>query len=343
MRGNDAYQIGDLTTGSAKVAGNYVSGNRVRLAGAGGSAAGMIAGAALLGPVGFVAGSILGSSAAQSSVTALSGDPKKKTDVQEQFPSQRMSGGNSSRSRGSQRQTLDLLSANPQTSVGAPSALLASTRNATSFEPLTNTETKLIGEMATVNHHTVMAQANVLSQHRPYQMEKNNYHPLSAPVPNITREPVAASNNRRKDVQHYKNDAPYFNSIESTRSNSLANTKGANVASLPAIEAKSLGFHDSLRSRDSGALRKMPQNVVRAPSNAQSRGSKQLYSQSNTISTYQQNTNDSNTPSSNSKNQASQGERGYRFGDITKSIVERGKQIDGRDANSGYKFVSDKR
>jgi len=83
----DKYQFGDFSrgvvsslssssvTGAASTAGSYASENRVRLAGATGSAAGMVAGAALLGPVGLVAGSVLGGSAARSTTKAVSGDP----------------------------------------------------------------------------------------------------------------------------------------------------------------------------------------------------------------------------------------------------------------------------
>ncbi|KAL9180858.1 hypothetical protein ACHAXT_011311 [Thalassiosira profunda] len=78
MRGDDNYRVGDFTSGTARAAGSYASDNRCRLAGAGGSAMGMVAGAALLGPVGFVAGSLVGGSAAKSSMAALTGDPKKK-------------------------------------------------------------------------------------------------------------------------------------------------------------------------------------------------------------------------------------------------------------------------
>mmetsp|Transcript_32787 Transcript_32787/g.60053 ORF Transcript_32787/g.60053 Transcript_32787/m.60053 type:complete len:462 (+) Transcript_32787:2062-3447(+) len=77
-RGDDAYQVGDFTSGTVKGLGNYTSENKCRLAGAGGSALGMGLGSALLGPVGFVAGSMIGGSAAKSSMTALAGaDPKK--------------------------------------------------------------------------------------------------------------------------------------------------------------------------------------------------------------------------------------------------------------------------
>ena len=77
MRGGDSYQFGYLAVGTAKAAGEYASDNRERLASVGGSAMGMVAGAALLGPIGLVAGGVLGGSAGKSTVRAVGGDPKK--------------------------------------------------------------------------------------------------------------------------------------------------------------------------------------------------------------------------------------------------------------------------
>jgi len=77
MRGDSEYMVGDATAGAVNATGNYAVENRCRLAGAGGSAYGMMAGAALLGPVGFVAGSLIGGAAAKTGMTALTGDPKK--------------------------------------------------------------------------------------------------------------------------------------------------------------------------------------------------------------------------------------------------------------------------
>mmetsp|Transcript_3782 Transcript_3782/g.5904 ORF Transcript_3782/g.5904 Transcript_3782/m.5904 type:complete len:455 (+) Transcript_3782:1076-2440(+) len=85
-RGDDAYQVGDFTSGTVKGLGNYTSENKCRLAGAGGSAMGMGLGAALLGPIGFVAGSMIGGSAAKSSMAALAGaDPKKDSQRLEEY------------------------------------------------------------------------------------------------------------------------------------------------------------------------------------------------------------------------------------------------------------------
>lgn len=45
-----------------------------------------------------------------------------------------------------------------------------------------------------------------------------------------------------------------------------------------------------------------------------------------------------NQTASNVRHERNTDQQGYRFGDITRGIVARGRQLDGRDKNSGYKF-----
>lgn len=84
MRGGDSYELGDLAVGTATAAGEYASDNRERLASVGGSAMGMVAGAALLGPVGILAGGLLGGSAGKATVKALAEDHQKALETSEQ-------------------------------------------------------------------------------------------------------------------------------------------------------------------------------------------------------------------------------------------------------------------
>lgn len=87
MRGGDSYELGDLAVGTATAAGEYASDNRERLASVGGSAIGMVAGAALLGPVGILAGGLLGGSAGKSTVKALAEGHQKALETSEQSAS----------------------------------------------------------------------------------------------------------------------------------------------------------------------------------------------------------------------------------------------------------------
>ena len=84
MRGGDSYELGDLAVGTATAAGEYASGNRERLASVGGSAMGMVAGAALLGPIGILAGGLLGGSDGKSTVKALAEHHQKALETSEQ-------------------------------------------------------------------------------------------------------------------------------------------------------------------------------------------------------------------------------------------------------------------
>ena len=80
MRGSDKYAFGDFSAGVVGAAGEYVSTNSKRLAGAGGSAAGMAAGFAVAGPIGLVAGSFLGGSAAKSVMPEQKKTPAESND-----------------------------------------------------------------------------------------------------------------------------------------------------------------------------------------------------------------------------------------------------------------------
>ena len=59
---SDEYVLGDFTVGAAKGASEYVGSNKSRLGAAGGSSVGMVIGCAVAGPLGLVAGTLLGSS-----------------------------------------------------------------------------------------------------------------------------------------------------------------------------------------------------------------------------------------------------------------------------------------
>lgn len=214
MRGGNAYQFGDFTAGTANTTGAYASENRGRLAGVGGSAAGMIAGAALLGPIGFVAGSFLGSSAAQSSMQALSGDSKS---------GQRASGDSIMQGNESQNQAPDLLSPNDNGSNPSPPTL-SNPSGITPHVQAVNAEARLIGNVATSDHRAVMVQARVVDDplnsnslrhgNRPadeghaqampnsISVSTARIHPRSLPTsrnPNVAVEP--SNGNRRQTAQ----------------------------------------------------------------------------------------------------------------------------------------------
>jgi hypothetical protein len=172
MRGDDKYIVGDFCAGSTRAVGDYTTKNRVRLAGAGGSAIGMAAGAVLLGPIGLVAGSFLGASAGQSSMKAVAGDPaSNERKLQDASASNsRSRGSNVSGPTSTETQIPDLLSPSDVSGNSTPQthgplidnqAVDAASLNASSVEA------EWIGDVATVNHRTVMVQAQVLDRPQP--------------------------------------------------------------------------------------------------------------------------------------------------------------------------------
>jgi hypothetical protein len=139
---------------------------------------GMIAGMAIAGPIGLVAGSFLGSSTGQASMRAAGGDPNAKAGDKDgkpyasgqdsTFPPS--DGSGTTNAQTVHNQVPDLLS--PSDGCVYPKSQPPSSwsnRNATtnivnmSVVPATTTaEAELIGDIATANHQTVMVQARVV-------------------------------------------------------------------------------------------------------------------------------------------------------------------------------------
>ena len=63
---SDGYHFGDFSAGASKSVSSYASQNKSRLGSAGGSGAGMLLGCAVAGPIGLVAGSLIGSRAGRN-------------------------------------------------------------------------------------------------------------------------------------------------------------------------------------------------------------------------------------------------------------------------------------
>ena len=147
MRGSDRYAMGDFSAGAVSATGEYVSQNSKRLAGAGGSAAGMIAGAAIAGPIGLVAGAMLGGAAVKSVVPE-----KKKLEVVSD--SSRVPRDNY-HPLAANSPAADLLSQGGST--GCHSRRVAAPR-------ATSAEATWIGDVAAASQPAVMVQAHVVNR-----------------------------------------------------------------------------------------------------------------------------------------------------------------------------------
>ena len=161
----------------------------------------MIVGAVVAGPIGLVAGSFLGSSAAQTSMRAVGGDPNaNKEDGDDNAPDQ--GGSGTCHSRLVHEQAPDLLSS----STGSVCNTSTSARvNSSAVPTATNARAEYVGDIATANHRTVMVQAQMIDPLSSYLLDTNSqfsqvtiqdaisttgtYNGHSSPVPSQLHQP----------------------------------------------------------------------------------------------------------------------------------------------------------
>jgi len=351
MRGDDSYLVGDVTVGTARAAGTYASENRVRLSGAAGSTAGMVAGAALLGPVGFVAGAMLGGSAAQSSMRAVAGDPKEKSKQDGQTQS---SENSSSDLYQQNRQAVDLLSGDgnyqsvPNDIANQNSSTMNHATTTSNLTPIpTSANAEVLGEVASADHRVVMVQAQVI--------ESSSSNDLCFNVPSATTRdtnsirnttmattmsdplssslaPLTGSNSSQNSNSRY--EASTFERNNAARSSS--NNLGLNVPSATTRDANLVPSANMARAMFDPLSSNLP-----PATGSNSRYEASAFTRNNVARAQpEMSSRDINQPLAHNQmpNQTETGQQGYRFGDITRGIAARGAQNAGRDPNSGYKF-----
>ena len=293
MRGDDQYELGDVTAGAASAAMQYTSENRVRLSSAVGSGMGMAAGFAIAGPVGMIGGALLGSRAAGEVVAQTTGDPKKDK-------SRPMLNDSSHRAPGNDRKPVkhgsSRVSAPPENMfTGATSrrSVSVSTRSQTSqnsHTPHRSTEQNRHDlSTNTANHHNQHARNLTLPS--PSLGHSNSPH-------NCTREQVISSSQ----------PSPTHNGSADRRHRSSA------------LDLKQEQGSDRLVS----SAHAMKQDRRRPQSGFRGSQSMQQQRPSPTRDSSQQ--------------QPGETAEGYKFGDITRGIIARGKQLRGETKDSNYRF-----
>ncbi|CAJ1949791.1 unnamed protein product [Cylindrotheca closterium] len=328
MRNDEQYQFGDFTAGTKKSASSYASKNRMRLAGAGGSAAGMIAGAAILGPIGFVAGSFLGSSAAQSSVRSITGDHNDNEETQREEPS----------ATGSNVEHWSLDNRRDQTSAshggdssGHPTAPVA-----------LNAEARMVGGIATSEQRGVMAQAELVD------LLSSELPAVPVILPTSGATPQCAQATR-----------PQTSASKTTMPVPLGRPTSGNMSGYSRYHVADTPTPMQASSTSMSQYPVAPVTLVAAATNTVPRAQggipRQLHGNQNHFNDGYHEDNAARaqnpslqgnsigqmrSPSTTQNNSAagSQQQQGYRFGDVTRGIVARGRQLDGREENSGYQF-----
>ena len=358
----EGYRFGDLSRGIAgsvrSVASNpcaaatsaveYTSENRVKLSGAGGAGLGMVAGMALAGPIGLVAGSIIGSRAARSAVSGTLGDPKDKQGNTHQTSTVSVSTGHSFAS------PVIPTSAPPRDAFAALDRASPSTRNAVPAHSEGGPFAAYTAPSIEAEDNPLAVFDDPLNAARQQQGLQVRSTPLGIQTPVIAQEGYIGPSNQNSASMYpagptqglYQQSTSGYQQMDH-RYNFQQHTGTVGVTNY---QQTTMQYHQQQQqSFNQGHLQS-----VTSTTTATTVQYSTMIGQ-NSTATYpgdQYTTNSvSHQPAfpianqqasqqqlqQQSHQEQSQG-RGYKFGDITKGIVSRGKERRGQDANSGYKF-----
>ena len=281
------YEVGDLTTGVASSAGQYVGENKARLGSAAASGVGMTIGLAVAGPIGLVAGSYLGAKAGGHALkeSGQGGDAKKIASINSAIDNA----------------TTDLHSDSDADLLGLHEADLC--------------------ESNRVSH-------DYIPIHGP---PSGLFNSVTLPFDSRPAAPRPQASDSTMSAALLFSDATPTTQIEPCQLNSFAGQKNQEVGSVLQFSCSDSSAHRTIIQRHAGNPRQ--QNVCE---------SHLVYhgvSQSSEATASRQQAVSSMAPPQHldhSNDRQSQG--GYRFGDLTRSVIDAGKAKDGRKATDGYKF-----
>ena len=358
--GNDSaeYHVGDFSKGASVAMGKYTSENKSRIAAAGGSSIGMAIGMAALGPVGLVAGSIAG---ARAGARAFSGDKSKVSDVNEEAPGQLHSQNTE------QSNEEDLLGLDPSTFTASPSQTDSTAHPFASHPQLQQIPEcpaptarsyvdpfipQPVHQMPTgqsrtdpfVHEPQTRAPISSIATASPVtaQMDMNSSFNPSSRV----QDPFDLMNQASSLPQQQQQQQRYSNSQQEypVAMNDSSNQHSFNHTNTTQNPQNGMFNPTAHASAQTSYLHQQPQ-----PPQAQS-----YYQPPPHQSNYQypepQRQQSSHQPppqqlhgysaaaSQSREQQEQQAQAGYRFGDVTRSIISKGKKKGGRSENSSYKF-----
>ena len=290
MRGDDKYQVGDVTASTSKAVGEYTSKNRVRLAGAGGSSVGMIAGTVLLGPIGFVAGAFLGSSAGQRAMAAATGDPNKQ-EVKDSGESRRsVTSTNKSGTQHhvSSTQPVDLLSSSSHM---RPTRALAA-----------NAVAECVGTVASSDHRVVMVQAQLVDTPHTQNSSQDSMFVTGVPASHQSQQLVARSQNWNQDET-----SEYARQQITHGNHGSYQERGNSAQTHPTQHGMQTGGVPQRQTHTRGSYDNHANNTSPRPAST-------LSNSANSSSSYQQSRQQVDGREENS---------GYKFGDFTRSLFRK--------------------
>ena len=290
MRGDDKYQVGDVTASTSKAVGEYTSKNRVRLAGAGGSSVGMIAGTVLLGPIGFVAGAFLGSSAGQRAMAAATGDPNKQ-EVKDSGESRRSvtsTNNSGTQHHVSSTQPVDLLS--------------SSSHMRPTLAPAANVVAECVGTVASSDHRVVMVQAQLVDTPHTQNSSQDSMFVTGVPASHQSQQLVARSQNWNQDET-----SEYARQQITHGNHGSYQERGNSAQTHPTQHGMQTGGVPQRQTHTRGSYDNHANNTSPRPAST-------LSNSANSNSSYQQSRQQVDGREENS---------GYKFGDFTRSLFRK--------------------
>jgi len=342
--GND-YVPGDLTVGVAKATGEYVGNNKGKLASAGGSGIGSMVGLAVAGPLGFVAGSYFGSKAGKS-ITVEDAGKKKETDRVDNAFQHRQHPLPSEGNYGQDYQTISRGISNRM----EPNQVLNQSNQGISKG--TQSSDDVFGIFATPSNHEQEStiRSDPFSQLRQpqvshQQQQKNGNHSYEE-----TNQPLHQPNHngstqfRQEQVYSRQQQLQNHHTVQQSSLSQYQASQNANVGH------QSQQGHQHVNSRQQQSYNHS--STQQASQNANvgyqyQQGHQQVNSrqqQSYNHRSAQQAQPQYHQPRSQynqtqqAQTQQQQDNQGYKFGSITKGILAKGKESDGRSKKDGYKF-----
>lgn len=297
------YEVGDLTTGVVSSAGQYVCENKARLGSAGAGGVGMMIGLAVAGPIGLVAGSYLGSRAGRST---FEGAEQSNDSSNEALSKSAID-----------NDTIDLQSDGDADLLGF--------RDAGMSQCQISVASREKGQINPAESHFA-----VLKQRSPLVGYNTATHPFDS---NPTEFIAPASHATMKNAEHLVLDSTIVTKTESQQVNSYTGKRNPD-ADGSVVRASHSDVRAHRTTIQQHAPRDQQQNKGESDLNYHS------LSQGSPPATANRQQVGSSTAQRQQLNHSNeqQQQSGYRFGDLTRSVIEAGKAKDGRKGKDGYKF-----
>lgn len=322
-RGSDGYDYvpGDFTVGAVKGMGEYAGNNKQKLASAGGAGVASVIGMAVAGPIGFMAGSYLGSKVGESAVKGNTSNDSRKV-----------------------IQNKDSMKQSSQYEQHTVHSQMRSTYMDKIPDQAHRTVTNQFG----TSNVEGINNGSSLDQYDPFNGPQHNY-----PVDKSTHNPTHTTQSTVHHINSHHRQSPagkQSRAINVHQQSFQPNSQASQYQTSQSYISQSSYPTPPLTKPLQGynASHGMP---LGSNHHHQTLSSQRQF-ESTAANARQQyfHTNQTNQPhpshahnsqmyqARNNSQHQNQAQKGYQFGDFTKNIINKGKESDGRGKQDGYKF-----